>query len=60
MRSHSWHPVPVLIASPWARGGTDEGFGESACLRGELGVFEMKHVMTLLLAHAGRLQKFGA
>lgn len=60
MRSHSWHPVPVLIASGWARGRTDEGFGETACRSGELGTFEMKHLMTLTLAHADRLAKFGA
>lgn len=60
MRSHSWHPVPVMIASPWVRGRTDEGFGETECRFGELGVFEMKHLMTLCLAHADRLAKFGA
>lgn len=60
LRSHSWHPVPAMIASPWARGTTDQGFGETSCRAGELGIFEMKHLMTLTLAHAGRLQKFGA
>ncbi|MBX6364871.1 MAG: 2,3-bisphosphoglycerate-independent phosphoglycerate mutase [Gemmatimonadetes bacterium] len=59
-RAHSWHPVPVLIASPWTRGRDQEGFGETACLRGELGILESKHLMTLALAHAGRLTKFGA
>jgi hypothetical protein len=29
-------------------------------MRGELGVFPAVHIMTLALAHAGRLQKFGA
>jgi len=60
MRAHSWHPVPVLISSPWARGGGGDGFGETSCRHGELGIFEMKHLMTLTLAHAQRLQKFGA
>jgi 2,3-bisphosphoglycerate-independent phosphoglycerate mutase len=59
-RAHSWHPVPALIASPWCRPVDVEGFGERACLRGELGIFEAKHLMTLALAHAGRLAKFGA
>ncbi|HEY8484157.1 MAG TPA: 2,3-bisphosphoglycerate-independent phosphoglycerate mutase [Longimicrobiales bacterium] len=61
LRSHSWHPVPVLIASRWARpqpGVT--GFGERECRKGELGVFPAVHLMTLALAHAGRLAKFGA
>ncbi len=59
-RAHSWHPVPVLIASPWCRPMAPDGFGERACLRGELGTFEAKHLMTFALAHAGRLAKFGA
>jgi 2,3-bisphosphoglycerate-independent phosphoglycerate mutase len=60
LRAHSWHPVPVLLASPWCRPVDVDGFGERACLRGELGIFEAKHLMTLALAHAGRLAKFGA
>ncbi|MFH1763988.1 MAG: 2,3-bisphosphoglycerate-independent phosphoglycerate mutase [Gemmatimonadota bacterium] len=59
LKAHSWHPVPVLIASPWARP-TGGRFGEMDCLKGELGTFEGKHLMTLALAHAGRLAKFGA
>jgi 2,3-bisphosphoglycerate-independent phosphoglycerate mutase len=58
-RAHSWHSVPVLLASPWARP-TGAAFGESECRRGDLGTFEGKHLMTLALAHAGRLAKFGA
>lgn len=57
--AHSWHAVPVLLASPWARP-TGTAFGESECRKGDLGTFEGKHLMTLALAHAGRLAKFGA
>ncbi|MFO7893218.1 MAG: 2,3-bisphosphoglycerate-independent phosphoglycerate mutase [Longimicrobiales bacterium] len=60
LRAHSWHPVPVLIASDWCRGSGADGFGETACLRGELGTFAAKHLMSLALAHARRLAKFGA
>ena len=60
LRAHSWHPVPVLIASPWCRPADVNGFGERDCTRGELGIFEARHLMTLALAHAGRLAKFGA
>ena len=35
-------------------------FGESDCLRGGLGQFEAKYLMTLALANAGRLGKYGA
>jgi len=59
LRAHSWHAVPVLIASPWARP-TGGRFGETDCRKGDLGTFEGKHLMTLALAHAGRLAKFGA
>ena len=60
LRAHSWHPVPVMVASPWGRPPEVEGFGERACAKGELGTFEAKHLMTLALAHARRLGKFGA
>jgi 2,3-bisphosphoglycerate-independent phosphoglycerate mutase len=58
-RAHSWHSVPVLLASPWARP-TGARFGESECRKGDLGTVETKHLMALALAHAGRLAKFGA
>ena len=58
-RAHSWHSVPLLLASPWARP-TGSAFGESECRLGDLGMFESKHLMTLALAHAGRLAKLGA
>ena len=37
-----------------------QAFGERECLRGGLGQFEAMHLMTLALANAGRLAKFGA
>lgn len=58
-KAHSWHSVPVLLASPWARP-TGDAFGESECRAGDLGTFEGKHLMSLALANAGRLAKFGA
>ena len=59
LAAHSWHSVPVLISSPWARPSGD-AFGESQCRTGDLGTFEGKYLMSLALAHAGRLAKFGA
>ena len=35
-------------------------FGESYCLRGGLGQFEAKYLMSLAMAYAGRLAKYGA
>jgi 2,3-bisphosphoglycerate-independent phosphoglycerate mutase len=60
LRAHSWHPVPVMIVSPYARPQPDATFGERACARGELGVVPARELMTLALAHAGRLTKYGA
>jgi 2,3-bisphosphoglycerate-independent phosphoglycerate mutase len=60
MRAHSWHPVPLLLKSPYPRGFVASGFGERECARGELGVFSTSQLMSLVLANAGRLGKFGA
>jgi 2,3-bisphosphoglycerate-independent phosphoglycerate mutase len=60
MKAHSWHPVPVLLMSQWTRPTGAQQFGERACLNGELGIFSTAQLMTLALAHAGRLSKFGA
>jgi 2,3-bisphosphoglycerate-independent phosphoglycerate mutase len=60
LRAHSWHPVPILIASAWCRWSRNATFGETECRHGELGVFPAQYIMTLALAHAGRLAKFGA
>jgi 2,3-bisphosphoglycerate-independent phosphoglycerate mutase len=58
-REHSWHGVPTLLASRWARPSAPH-FGESACRTGDLGHFHGTDLMALALAHAGRLVKFGA
>ncbi len=60
LKSHSWHPVPVVLAADSCRFDACESFGESECLKGGLGQFEAKYLMPLALAHAGRLEKFGA
>jgi 2,3-bisphosphoglycerate-independent phosphoglycerate mutase len=59
-RAHSWHPVPILLASKWCRWSADATFGERSCRSGELGTFPASSILTLALAHAGRLAKFGA
>jgi 2,3-bisphosphoglycerate-independent phosphoglycerate mutase len=61
MRSHSWHPVPLLLWAPELGFADDQTrFGESACSQGGLGTFPATDIMPLALAHAGRLEKFGA
>lgn len=61
MQAHSWHPVPVLLWGQNVRSDRVSTFGERECLRGSLGPrFPAKELMTMALAHAGRLKKFGA
>ena len=60
MKGHSWHPVPVLLKSPYVLGGLCKGFSERECTKGELGIFPTINLMPLALANAGRLKKFGA
>jgi 2,3-bisphosphoglycerate-independent phosphoglycerate mutase len=58
-KEHTWHGVPTLLASRWHRTSGAE-FGETACATGDLGHFHGTELMSLALAHAGRLVKFGA
>ncbi len=60
LKSHSWHPVPTLLVSDCCRPDGLSRFHEGTCIRGGLGHFEAKHLMTLALANAGRLAKYGA
>jgi 2,3-bisphosphoglycerate-independent phosphoglycerate mutase len=60
LASHSWHPVPVLLAAETCRPDRVERFGERDCSRGGLGRIPMVYLMGLALAHAKRLKKFGA
>ena len=61
MKQHSWHPVPVLFYGKTCRPDGIASFGERACLQGGLGVrFPAYELMSLAMAHAGRLEKFGA
>jgi 2,3-bisphosphoglycerate-independent phosphoglycerate mutase len=60
LRSHSWHPVPVVLWAKTCRPDSVTEFGESQCLRGGLGQLEAKYLLPLAMAHAGRLGKYGA
>ncbi|MCH9656899.1 MAG: 2,3-bisphosphoglycerate-independent phosphoglycerate mutase [Planctomycetes bacterium] len=60
MKAHSWHPVPVLLSAENARFDACQNFGETECIQGGLGQFEAKYLMSMAMAHAGRLEKYGA
>lgn len=60
LKSHSWHPVPVLLYSKYCRADNIGEYGERACARGSLGRLPSKDLMPMALANALRLTKFGA
>ncbi len=60
MAAHSWHPVPFLLHSKYCRQGGAENFNEAECLKGSLGIFPAVEAMPLAMAHAMRLEKYGA
>jgi 2,3-bisphosphoglycerate-independent phosphoglycerate mutase len=60
MAGHSWHPVPVLVHSPYTLHDGLEKFDEVHCARGTFGLRPTAQLMAILLAHARRLKKFGA
>jgi 2,3-bisphosphoglycerate-independent phosphoglycerate mutase len=60
LKSHSWHPLPILLSARAARRDLVSEFGETACLAGSLGHIRHMDIMPLALAHASRLTKFGA
>ncbi len=60
MAAHSWHPVPTLLWSARRQRDEVERFGERWCARGTLGIRPTMTMMPVMLAHAGRLKKYGA
>jgi len=60
LKSHSWHPNPFLLVAKSALPDDVSQFSERGCSRGFLGRFPALQAMSLLLAHAGKLQKYGA
>ncbi|MCH7809020.1 MAG: 2,3-bisphosphoglycerate-independent phosphoglycerate mutase [Chloroflexi bacterium] len=60
MAAHSWHSVPFMLRSKWARADDVDNFNEPALARGSLGTFPAKESLALAMAHAGRLRKYGA
>ncbi len=60
MAAHSWHPVPTLIYSKKSMYRGPERFTEYDCAKGILGRISSQDIMTLAMAHAGKLLKYGA
>jgi 2,3-bisphosphoglycerate-independent phosphoglycerate mutase len=61
LRSHSWHPVPVILWSEVCRADEVKTFSERACIHGGLGPrLPATELMPIALANALRIEKFGA
>jgi 2,3-bisphosphoglycerate-independent phosphoglycerate mutase len=60
LKNHSWHPVPTLIVSDCCRPDGHVAFNETTARTGGLGHFEARFIMSLALANARRLSKYGA
>jgi 2,3-bisphosphoglycerate-independent phosphoglycerate mutase len=60
LKSHSWHALPILLSARSGRKDPVSTFGETACLGGSLGHIRHVDIMPLAMAHALRLNKYGA
>ncbi len=60
LKSHSWHPNPFLLYSPFVRQSGIEEFSERSCAQGNLHIYNAVDAMILMLANALKLKKFGA
>jgi 2,3-bisphosphoglycerate-independent phosphoglycerate mutase len=60
VKQHSWHPVPTLVHAPFCGADRLPRFHEQNARAGSLGVLASKDLMAVLLANAGRLDKYGA
>jgi len=60
IKSHSWHPVPVMLYAEKCGADGVKEFSERECAKGELGLFQSKYLLELALANAGKLEKYGA
>ena len=57
---HSWHPVPVLMWGPHVGQDAVTTFAERTATTGLLGRMPTMQMMTVALAAAGKLEKWGA
>ena len=60
LRSHSWHPCPILIHSRYLPSDGLNRFTEKNCCLGSLGRIAGIDLMPILLASGLRLKKYGA
>ena len=60
MKGHSWHPIPAMICGKYCFADGFDRFHEKHCRGGSFASLGSKDLMAVLMANAGRLDKFGA
>ncbi len=60
MKGHSWHPIPAMINGKFCFADGFDRFHEKNCRCGSFASLMSKDLMAVLMANAGRLDKFGA
>ncbi|MBU1700171.1 MAG: 2,3-bisphosphoglycerate-independent phosphoglycerate mutase [Candidatus Eisenbacteria bacterium] len=60
LKSHSWHPVPFVVWSPYCRPDNVQRFDERSIAEGSLNGMKHVDIMPLLMANALKFEKFGA
>lgn len=60
MKSHSWHPQPVMVSSRISGWDGLDRFTERAGNHGSLGIFPSRHLIRLMMANGKMFDKFGA
>lgn len=60
LAGHSWHPNPFVLVARTAGEDDVDCLTERACAKGLLGRFPSLNAMSLMLAHALKLKKYGA
>ncbi|MCD6595057.1 2,3-bisphosphoglycerate-independent phosphoglycerate mutase [bacterium] len=59
-KSHSWHPVPLLLKGKYTFADDAKTFSERECAKGIIGHIPAEAIILLMMADAGKLKKFGA
>jgi 2,3-bisphosphoglycerate-independent phosphoglycerate mutase len=60
LKSHSWHPLPLLLHSAYVVPEGRPGFSERHAASGMLGNLQHGDILDLAMAHALKYDKFGA
>src|SRR5262249_51347469 len=60
LKSHSWHPQPVMVHSACSGSDKLQRFSETGANSGSLGIFPAKFLIRLMQANAKMFDKFGA